>query len=248
MGTGTVLEAGLIVKISPEILGPGSEYAERHIALRKEWLRVVEDAKGIRVTDAASAEMATQAGRVLQAATKEVEQFFKPVKQQIDALKKPVLADENADMQAIVAEKNRLGAEITSWNAGQEKIRQEAERAAREEAERLEREALLARAVELEGEGNVHAAEALLEEPVVPVVVIQASAPPKVSGQVGKITYGCAVTNLRELAKAVAEGKISEQAICPNHAWLNNKARLDKESFSVPGCTLTKESSTHFRS
>ena len=245
---GTVIEAGIVVKVPAEVLGPGSEYAIRRTERRKDWDRVVLEAKAVTVTDAESCEKATQAGRVLQASGREVEEFYRPVKQQIDSLKKPVLADEAADFAAIDTEKKRLGAEITEFNRKQAAIRAEEERVAREAAEKQAREELLARAVELEASGDHEQAEAVLDEEVVTSVVIQNTAPPRAAGQVSKVAYSMEITNLAELVKAVAAGKAPVLAVVADEAWLNAKARLDKEAYSVPGTKLMKKEGTHFRS
>jgi hypothetical protein len=238
----------IIVQIPAEFLGPESEYARRRIALRRQWGELVEAAKRITVTDAASCEEATKAGRVLQASLKELDSFYTPIKREIDAIKKPVLANEAEDTAAINDQKIRLGAEITRFNHEQERIRREAERAAREAIERQAREEALARAVELEAEGDLQAAEALLDEPVTAPVIIQAAQPPKVSGQVAKVAYSMEVTDLKLLVKAVANGEAPLAAIQANESFLNGRARLDREAYAIPGTKLVRKEATHFRS
>lgn len=247
MATATV-ETGIVLRIPAEILGPGSLYEERRLALRKDWQKIVTAAQGIRVTDAESCEQATQAGRLLQASSKELELFYKPIKQQIDDLKKPVLAAEKEDLAAIDREKSRLGAEVTVYNREQQRIREEAERAAREAAEKAAREELLNRAVELEASGDAEQAAAVLEEPVMAPVVIQAVAAPRVAGQVSKATYKMRVVDMKKLLRAVLDGVIPIHAVTANESYLNNRARDDKEAFDIPGCELVKIESTHFRS
>src|SRR6202012_1584886 len=97
MPTQTMSTGALVLQLPGELLGPGSEYEERRLALRKEWGPIVEAGQKVQVKDALSCEEAVNLGRLLQASGKEIENFKKPVKSQIDALKKPVLAAENAD-------------------------------------------------------------------------------------------------------------------------------------------------------
>ena len=192
---------------------------------------------------------AVEFGRLLQAASKEVESFFKEVKVQIDAIKKPVLADEHFAASIIDGEKKRLGGMLTAWAQEQRRIQEEANRFARELAEAQAREALLARAVELEMDGESEQAEALLEEPVENhIVTTQTRITSRASGQVIKTTYSATVTNLLELVKAVAAGKAPLQAIKADESYLNKKANLEKEGFSVPGCKLNRTEGTSFRS
>ena len=248
MGT-AVAEKALVLSIPPTLLGSGSEYEKRLLALRKDVNQLVLDAsKIVQVTTPEELENANNAGRVLQASTKEVENFYKPLKQQVDAFKAPLLAHEKEFAGPIEAEKKRLGSLITSYNQEQERIRQEAERKAREEAEKAAREEALARAVELEAAGDSEAAEQVLNEPIQAPVVIQQESPVRMAGQVGKTVYSCVVTDVKALLKAVAEGKAPMQCFSLDQGWLNKKATLEKEGFSLPGCKLDKQASTHFRS
>ena len=193
-------------------------------------------------------EDANNAGRVLQASTKEIELFYKPLKQQVDAFKAPLLQHEKEFAAPLDAEKRRLGGLITGYSQEVERKRQEEERKAREEAERVAREDALARAVEAEQSGDAEAAEQILNEPIMAApVVIQQEAPVRMAGQVGKTAYKCVVTDVKALLRAVAEGKAPMQCFVLDQGWLDRKAGLDKDGFSLPGCKLDKQASTHFR-
>lgn len=254
----------LVITIPPEILGPASAYETRRLAITSDVQRVLAKAGAVKIVDSPeSLEEANQSGRLLQAEGKEVEGFFKPVKAQIDAIKKPVLAAENALVADIDREKKRLGSLITTYNLECQRKREEEERRAREAAEKAAREAAeaearrlreqqLEEAVRLEEAGDSEAAEAVLNEdihvePEFSPVVAQAEAPVRMAGQVGKLTYSCEVVNVKELLKAVAEGKAPMQCFILDQGWLNKKAAVDKEGFNLPGCKLKKTSSTHFR-
>ena len=249
MGTATI-EAALVLKVPAELLGPGGEYDKRRIKLQKDINQLVLDASKItQVTTPEELENANNAGRVLQASTKEVELFYKPLKQQVDAFKAPLLAHEKEFAGPIDAEKKRLGGLITTYNQDQERKRQEEERKAREEADRVAREEQLARAVELEQSGDVEAAEQVLNEPIMAApVVIQAEAPVKMAGQVTRMTYSATVTDFKALLRAVVEGKAPLSCVVADESYLNSKARLEKDGFNVPGVRLNRTPSTNFRS
>jgi hypothetical protein len=262
----TVVERGIVLKVPAEILGPGSEYERQRLALKHQYDGVLTSAKKLTVVDSVeSAEQANDFGRLLQVGTKEAEGFFKPIKQQIDGFKAPVLQHEKEFAGVLDAEKRRLGGLLTTWN---QKVAEEAEKERKrqqEEAERQAREEALARAVELEEEIGTEAAAEILEQPVyVPQVVTQVAAPPKMSGQVGTATYGAKVTgweekmtekplthpgwaNFKLLVKAVAEGRAPIQALQPNEQFLNAQGKSYREGFSMPGCEYTKKTGTHFR-
>jgi len=68
------------------------------------------------------------------------------------------------------------------------------------------------------------------------------------AGQVSKITYRCVVTDVKALLKAVASGTAPMNCFSLDQGWLDKKAALDKDGFSLPGCRLDKQAGTHFRS
>lgn len=245
MGT---LNGAIVLKVPVEILGPGSDYEKGRIELKKQYDAILAQAKKVEaITTSEEAENANNLGRMLQAASKDSESFFKPIKQQIDSFKKPVLEDEKKFTSPIDEEKRRLGSLITEWNEKLRKEREEEERKAREAAEKAAREEMLARAIELEQSGETEAAEHVLEEPIMAPVIVQSAAPVKVSGQVEKTVYKAQVIDVKALLKAVLEGRAPMACITVDEGFLNRKAGLDKEGFNVPGCRLIKSASTHFR-
>lgn len=245
----TTIDKAIVLTVPPTILGPESEYEKQRIALKSEYDPIIAKAQKITVIETPEQlKEANDAGRVLQAGSKDCEAFFAPIKRQLDAIKKPVLAHETAFAGELDTEKRRLGVLITAYNQKVERERQAEEARQREEAERQERERKLQLAIEAEQAGDSQGAEAILEEPIMPApVAIQQEAPRKMSGQVPKTTYSCTVTNLMELVKAVAEGRAKIQCIMADEAYLNSTARNDKEGFSIPGCRLNRSNSTHFR-
>jgi hypothetical protein len=249
MGTVTI-EGAMVLRIPPELLGPTSEYAKRHNALKADIQQLILDAGKIKqVTTPEELEFANNAGRVLQASSKEVTEFYKPLKKVVDDFKSPLLDHEKSFAGPIEAEKRRLGTLITSYNQEVQRKREEAERVAREEADRVAREEQLARAIELEESGDDVGALQLLDEPIMmPAIVIQQEAPVRMSGQVGKTTYKCVVTDVKALLKAVANGQAPMQCFTLDQSWLDKKAALEKDGFVLPGCRLDKQASTHFRS
>jgi hypothetical protein len=231
-----------------QILGPGSEFEIQRQAFRNEIASVLEAAKRAKVDSVDAYEQANRLGRVLQAASKERESWFKSVKQRIDAIKAPILSAEKEDCGSIDQEKLRLGREITAWDIKVRREREEEERKAREEAEKQAREEQLQRAVELEASGDLQQAEAVLEEaPYIPPVIIQAPTAPKVQGKVSRKTYKARVTDLKALVKAVADGKAPLGAIMADTSYINKQAANDKENFSMPGCELVVDEAAHFR-
>ncbi len=231
-----------------EILGPSGAYETKRIALRNEYGAVVAAAKKLTVIETAEdAEQATQYGRLLQVATKETEAFFKSIKSTIDDIKKPILQAEKDDSNPYNTEKARLGGLLTGYQAEQRRLREEEERKAREASEKQAQEDALQRAIELAAAGEDEAADAVLEEPIVAAPVVIPNAAPKPTGSVARKNYTIRVTDLKALVAAVAKGEVMILAIEANESWLAQKAKNEKEAFSVPGVELVITESTSFR-
>ena len=219
------------------------------IRLRSEYAAVLTGSKQITaINSAEDAEAVAKFGRLLQVAVKESEDFFKGVKVQVDAIKKPILSAEKDDVLPYLDEKNRLGSMQTAWTQKVRKEQEEAERIVREESLQRAREEQLQRAIEVESVEGTEAAEQILQEPVQALPSVPLSKAIKPTGTVSKFTYSAKVVNMMALIRAVAEGKAPAQALMVNESWLNGKARLEKESYSVPGTELVVREGTHFRS
>lgn len=270
MATSTAVVAeevkAIVLAGAGELLGEDSPYERGRRALRNEYKPIL--AASVTLAKIGSEEEALKAveyGRLLQNGSKETEAFFKAIKLQIDAIKKPVLDAEKEDGGVLNVEKSRLGVMLTRYREQVERERLEAERKAREareaeekiERERVEqiaRDEQIQRALEAEQAGDIHQAEAILEEETVieepvspPPSIMQASAPTRFAGSAGKSTYAAKVNDLMELVKAVAEGKAPLQALSANQSFLDAQARAYKEGFSMPGCKLDKSTGTSFR-
>jgi hypothetical protein len=251
MGTiAAVRDTAITLPTQGDIVGPGSVFEVKRLALRKEFQPALDAAGRLAVIDTPEqAEEAVKIGRTLQAGTKEIEIFYKPIKVEIDALKKPILEAEKEDNARIDNEKKRIGSLVQVYDGKVRREREEADRKARAEAEEAAREAQLARALELAASGEDEEADALLEEPVaVMPVFTQTQAPASAPGKVTKVTYSMEVTDFMELVKAVAAGMAPVQALQANDSFLNGYARTMKDGFSITGCKLVKTEGTHFRS
>jgi len=122
----------------------------------------------------------------------------------------------------------------------QERIREEAERKAREEAEaaELKRKAELeAQAKRHEANGNIEKAEARREAAeqvfIAPRPVVAAIQ--KAEGQSIKETWSAEVTDINALVKAVAEGRAPISFIKADEVALNKQAKSTKDNFPIPG-------------
>ena len=249
MGTSPAVSTELVLKSVVEILGPSGTYETKRIALRNEYGAIVQASKKLTVVDTAEkAEEATQYGRLLQAAAKETETFFKGVKSQIDDIKKPVLQAEKDDTGPYNTEKARLGGLLTAYQAEQRRLREIEEQKAREVAQKQAEEEAIQRALELAAAGESEAADAVLEEPIIAAPVIIAASAPKPTGSVARKNYDIEITDLKALVAAVTAGQVPTMALVANESFIRSLAKSMKESFSMPGVKLVITESTSFRS
>jgi galactokinase len=242
-------ELAVVKRLEIEILGPESPFVVARSERRKEWLPIVESAKTLEITDAESKETAVGYGRLLQASQKELEKLFTDTKQLVDALKKPVLEAEKADLGAIKTAKDALGAIVQKYNAEQDRLHREALRKAQEEARKAAEEQRLAEAIAAEAAGEKEEAEQILNErPMMAAPVIVQKSNAKLAGEVGKTTYSIRVTSLEKLVKAVAAGTVPLFAIKADESWIGKQANAYREGLSYPGVEVDSSTKTHFRS
>lgn len=222
-----------------------------HLARSHKWAeyqKILDFGKTINVSDDFSRDQAIEVGKLLQAASKEFTEFYKPVKKAFDDAKKPVLDAEKSDAAALDTVKSDLAAQVLKYQRAQEKIRQEQERAERERLAKEEEERRLLEAIELEALGLKEEAAQRLEEQAMAPAVIIAAGPKKVSGFVEREVWKATVENLSLLIKAVAAGKVPLLALTADQAWLNKQATDYGETLQFPGVSVKKEVTSHFRS
>src|SRR5579859_6802211 len=155
------MSAEWTMQTAPQLLLPEGEDQGGVAELRTESQRVLAHAGGVvAITTEADKQAAVAAGRLVQAVSKQVTEFYKGYKSRIDAVKRVVLEDERVDAERASQEKNRLGALVLAWDTEQERRRKEEERLAREAAQREAEEQRLLEAIALEAEGHVEEAAA----------------------------------------------------------------------------------------
>jgi hypothetical protein len=131
---------------------------------------------------------------------------------------------------------------IAAYQAEKERLRKIEEEGERQRQMEVARQANEIQADQLDREGRTEEAVAILDsQPIVPVAVVSRSTP-KVAGIGGtKSVYSCEVVNLKELVDAISTGKAPIQCVEAATKFLDGQASLFKESFSLPGCRLKKE-------
>lgn len=242
------LEELQLARVPKAEIMPAEQFDLQRTKLRADYAQVVEFGKKITVTDDDSLKEAVQIGKLLQAASKQLDGFYKPIKQAFDAAKSVVTDKEKLDVAELKTLKDSLAAQILAYQQAQEKIRQEELRLAQAAAAKLEEERRLQEAIELEAQGfKEEAAQVLDEVRLAPAVIVQA-APKKIAGSVTRTTWTAQVDDLGKLVKAVAAGVVPMLALTPNHSWLNTQATAYNEGLNFPGVSVKHDTKGHFRS
>ena len=154
--------------------------------------------------------------------------FFKPLKQSVDAHKRTILDRERLVLDPVVTAETRIGVLMVAYDDEQERQRRLDEKKAQEDAQ-------LAEAQHYEALGDTPAMEATLDGNGVVQVKVN-SVVPKIAGISFRETWSAEVTDLRALVKAVAEGKAPLAYLQANSIAINQAARsLKTELNTIPG-------------
>lgn len=203
---------------------PPTPQDRQYLRKRKDAEQVIRHAHTVLetgITNSEQHQLAVESGRLLQVMTKNVTEFFKPLKQAIDKLKQPILDEEREILDELKTTKESLAAAIGQY-----------ERAvAAKEQKRLEESKATALPV-----GSLPAP-----------VIIASEQKTKVRGKVDRVTWRAEVVDLKKLVTAVAAGEVPVLAIQANQDYLNGRADSDREGFSIPGVEARKIESIHFR-
>lgn len=135
--------------------------------LEQQALTLTGQALAVKVTDQATYAKAGEVDKALRDMEKQIQEFFKPIKQSIDATKKTVLDKEKAELAPIQSARATLRDGMNHWlNEEERKRREEQARLEAIERERVrkEQEKLLAQAAKAEEKGKTEKAEALMEK------------------------------------------------------------------------------------
>jgi hypothetical protein len=246
--------------IEPELVEPDAPESEQ--ALARQSTDLVSTAKALQIADVAAFERAGGFLQTLKDKQRQIEEFFAPDIERAHAAwkglttKRASYIDPIKEAITIVssryaafaqevkrkAEAERRERELAAQRAEQERLRKEAE--AREaEARRLAAEAEHAtsrqEALALEEQASALTSEA--ESLKVEAAEVQApvlAAQPSVTTPKGtsvRANWTYEVTDKLALIKAVADGKVSHEAIEISSKYLNARAKADKDTIRVPG-------------
>jgi len=199
-------------------------------------LKLVDQAKALSagIRDQGSYELAAgffvNIGRQIKA----VQAFFLDPKTKAYATWKAICEKEGLLVKPMQEAEVSLRLAMGLYETEQARIRAaEAERIRSEQQKKLD-DAKIAVAAQLEKNGNKEEAAAVRGTPVMAApVTIEA---PKVEGLKGfRDLWSAEVVSMKELCKAIAEGKAPTTLVVPNSSALNAMAKASKNELQIPG-------------
>lgn len=183
---------------------------------------------------------------------------LKEVGRQFDALLDPIVKANHTAWKTSLQQKavvkdpieksvHLLQGKVSIWRQKQQereqKALQEEQRKLREHAEDDHRATL----ADLRNAGaDAEAAMVAAQGPQVPIAQVP-SRVPTLAGQSTRKNYTASVVNKAKLIAAVAEGRVSPEALSPNMTYLNARARADKEHLDIPGVEVRTKETDSFR-
>jgi hypothetical protein len=202
-----------------------------------------EHVRGLAVTDAASYEAGAELLKGIKALRAELDATFDPIVSSAFRAHRTACEQKRKAEAPLSQAEATVKAALIRYDDEQERLRRAAQRRAEEEARRRDEDERLARAAELEREGNefgdpalVEEAEALISQPPAPVAIAPVEkATPKVSGQHFVTTWSAQVTDMAAFVKFIASRPQFLNLLTVNQAALNAQARSLKEALQIPG-------------
>lgn len=199
---------------------------------------ILSKAMSLRVTDAATYEIATGIGKQLKDQKAARLDFFKPIKRAIDAAKSAVLDREKEAIKPLDAALLHLDTQSTGWRKQQEWLESEKRRIAEEEARAQIEAQRKADAKAAKAEGNKKLAEKILAAPiVVPAVEVAPSVIPQVAGLRRRTVWKFRVINA---------AKVPREWCTPDEKAIGEYVRENKEAAigKIPGIEVYSDEHT----
>ena len=217
-------------------------------------LTLPEKADRIMIMNADTFKDAAEFTLTLRTIKKEIDNTFDPIVKKAHEAHKEAVSQKKKVMEPVEQAQKIIDRKIGDFHTEQERQRKIEEDRLRKEAEERarneEEDRRLSEAVRMEAEGQTEMAQAILEAPIAPPVVVV----PKVETQAPKVeglsvtkTYRAQVTNFHALVQAVVQGRAPIGLLEVNQTALNGMARALKEAFSVPGCVVEVDTSVRGR-
>jgi len=205
-------------------------------------LSIIDQAKAVQVTDAATYTVAGSLWKSIGDMIKEVKDTFDPLVQAAHITHKAAVEKRAKYLDPLTAAQKSVKKLMSDYDAEMERVRQEEQRRLAEIARKQEEERLLAEAILVEEEARrngateeeaAQEAQAVIDDPVYVTPVVVAKATPKLAG-------GPVYRTIWK-ARVVDETKIPREYMVPDMVKINGVVRALKGSANIPGIQAYEE-------
>ena len=213
---------------------------ERQSALERKALAIKAEAQALVIRTADEFRAAGEFLVNVKTALGEIEQLCDPSIEAAHRSHKAALAVKAKLAGPLLEAEKIVKPLMATYNAEQERRRQEEQRRLQEEAKRKAEDERLELALQAEKAGDAQSAEELIAAPVeAPLVVVRSET--KAEGVSFRENWKAMVVDLKTLVRAVADGTAPLAAIVPNQSFLDSQAKALKAELSYPGVKAYNE-------
>lgn len=222
----------------------------KHYEPTDEARAALERAAQVHVTDGASYTAATALLVDVRAERKRREAWFETIKKPMNTLRAEVLRLEKETVGPARQLEDALARAVSDFHIADAKRRAAEQRLLIEAQRQVVAVAVSTQAESLRAQAAAEPdpiARAVLEEQVEatithPLLTVVPKREPAPESAVSFITrWGVDAVDVKELARAVAEGVVDTAAILPNMVWLNERARESTSLLEIPGVTVIEK-------
>lgn len=200
----------------------------------------LHDSEGFAIRSPAAATEANTQLRHIKIRRKQLDDMRKQLVAPIDEARGKIQALFREPLEALKHAETNYKNALLDYQREERRIAQEA---ARRETERL-RKLAEAKAKRAEKRGDTEAAEELREQPI----IVPTAAPTALEGTSVLVLWRAELVDIRELCRAIADGKAPADLVRFDQAAGNRLATALKDAADVPGVRFTREESMAVRS
>lgn len=208
-------------------------------------LSIVDQAKAVQVTNAETYTAAGMLWKSIGEMITEVKATFDPICDAAHKAHRAATEKRAKYLDPLTSAQKAVKKLMSDYDAEQERIRREEEARLAEIARKEEEERQLQAAIAAEEEAKrngatkeeaAEIAQEVINEPVYVAPVVVPKATPKLQGgPVYREIWSAEVISIKELCRAVVEGRASIECVTPNMPVLNKMAVALKNTLNIPG-------------
>lgn len=201
----------------------------------------------LKIVDAATHAEAKKYGKRLTGMKRFILELYAEPKKKADEAHKSITTMERKYLEPIDKTLSLLNGRIDIYERAEKARAEEEARQRQIEANRIEQERALQEAVAAEQAGDIELAEAIIEVPPAPAVVLPEPNLAKVAGTSARTSWSGEGINLLATVKFVAEHPEFIDCLAYNQTGINGHARAMKGNLKIPGVRAVESTIRSYR-